>query len=270
MSSCYSLSGVNLQFCLEDHVSATYTVQAKPGLETWTRMDDAAFAKTQSELFKSNGSGMLSGLPVAYAFLPLKDFDEDGKLARLAEKLSLAKSPVSTLQMEWLKDDRVAFLQLGLNGSMVRLAGYDRFMPGTLQTPEPGVNYISSSVILLHPFFKGSVHISSNDPTAAPVIDHNYLDNEFDVQVLVEGYKLIRKIYENAPLKDLVDHEVSPGPAFQSDAELAEYAKKVIGSTYHPIATASMLPREDGGVVDERLKVYGTANLRVVSTTRDT
>ncbi|KAG6833578.1 hypothetical protein H0H93_013150 [Arthromyces matolae] len=244
-----------------DHVSATYTVQAKPGLETWTRMEDPAFAKTQSELFKSNGSGMLSGLPVAYAFLPLKDIDEDGKLARLAEKLFLETSPVSTLQIEWLKDDRVAFLQL---------AGYDRFMPGTLQAPEPGVNYISSSVILLHPFFKGSVHISSNDPTAAPVIDHNYLDNEFDVQVLVEGYKLIRKIYENAPLKDLVDHEVSPGPAFQSDAELAEYAKKVIGSTYHPIATASMLPREDGGVVDERLKVYGTANLRVVSTARDT
>jgi choline dehydrogenase-like flavoprotein len=34
---------------------------------------------------------------------------------------------------------------------------------------------------------------------------------------------------------------------------------------YHPIGTAAMLPRSDGGVVDSSLKVYGTSNLRVVS-----
>lgn len=28
--------------------------------------------------------------------------------------------------------------------------------------------------------------------------------------------------------------------------------------------TAAMFPREDGGVVDSRLKVYGTANLRII------
>lgn len=35
-------------------------------------------------------------------------------------------------------------------------------------------------------------------------------------------------------------------------------------SNFHPISTASMMPKEVGGVVDTSLKVYGTANVRVV------
>lgn len=32
----------------------------------------------------------------------------------------------------------------------------------------------------------------------------------------------------------------------------------------HPLGTASMMSRELGGVVDPELRVYGTANVRVV------
>lgn len=50
-----------------------------------------------------------------------------------------------------------------------------------------------------------------------------------------------------------------------SDESLKEYIKQNLGCVFHPVGTASMLPREDGGVVDHELKVYGTANVRVVS-----
>lgn len=47
-----------------------------------------------------------------------------------------------------------------------------------------------------------------------------------------------------------------------------EGAKKYILNTavtaYHNCGTAAMLPKEKGGVVDEKLIVYGTKNLRVV------
>lgn len=36
-------------------------------------------------------------------------------------------------------------------------------------------------------------------------------------------------------------------------------------SCWHPLGSASMLPKEEGGVVDKDLIVYGTNNLRVVS-----
>lgn len=37
-----------------------------------------------------------------------------------------------------------------------------------------------------------------------------------------------------------------------------------VGSNSHPLGTTAMMSRELGGVVDERLKVYGTCNVRVV------
>ena len=35
-------------------------------------------------------------------------------------------------------------------------------------------------------------------------------------------------------------------------------------SMMHATGSTSMLPKDEGGVVDEKLKVYGTRNLRVV------
>ena len=32
---------------------------------------------------------------------------------------------------------------------------------------------------------------------------------------------------------------------------------------YHPVGSCAMLPREKGGAVDSKLKVYGTSNVRV-------
>jgi choline dehydrogenase len=38
----------------------------------------------------------------------------------------------------------------------------------------------------------------------------------------------------------------------------------VVNANSHPLGTASMMSKELGGVVDPELKVYGTANVRVV------
>ncbi|KAG6855247.1 hypothetical protein H0H87_006187, partial [Tephrocybe sp. NHM501043] len=204
---------------------------------------------------KTSGTGFLAGLTGGYAFLPLKDLDKDEKFAELARKLSFPDTPVFRLQKEWIKDERVPFIEL---------AALDRFMSGTIAAPEPGADYMSTVMILLHPLNIGSVHIASNDPNAAPLIDHNYLDNEFDLKLLIEAYKFTRKLYSTTPLKDFIDDEVSHTPDVDNDEEIIEYIKKALGSTFHPIGTACMLPRKDGGVVDARLKVYGTKNLRVV------
>ena len=39
---------------------------------------------------------------------------------------------------------------------------------------------------LLHPKSRGSIRLRDTDPTSHPVIDPKYLENEYDVKVLVE------------------------------------------------------------------------------------
>ena len=89
-----------------------------------------------------------------------------------------------------------------------------------------------------------------------------------DVAAQVAIAKFVRRLYGTAPLSAAVAGEVAPGlgsvPADATDAEWSEWLKGSYAPNNHPVSTASMLPREDGGVVDSELMVYGTTNLRVV------
>jgi choline dehydrogenase-like flavoprotein len=50
-----------------------------------------------------------------------------------------------------------------------------------------------------------------------------------------------------------------------ADVEKAkEICQELVASMYHVSWTCAMMPREDGGVVDPNLQVYGTTNLRIV------
>ncbi|KAI0348761.1 hypothetical protein OH77DRAFT_1378557, partial [Trametes cingulata] len=80
---------------------------------------------------------------------------------------------------------------------------------------------------------------------------------------LREGLKLARKIGGTAPLSASIGDEVSPGSAVQSDDDWDKWLAGQIGTEYHPSCSCAMLPKEQGGVVDENLKVYGLANVRV-------
>ena len=59
--------------------------------------------------------------------------------------------------------------------------------------------------------------------------------------------------------------EAAPSLAVQSYAELVGYVKDAINFSFmHPCCTASMLPKNKGGVIGTDLKVYGAKGLRIV------
>jgi choline dehydrogenase-like flavoprotein len=59
--------------------------------------------------------------------------------------------------------------------------------------------------------------------------------------------------------------EYEPSEALvQTDEDWREYVRNTTLTIFHPMGTAAMLPRKDDGVVDSKLTVYGTANLKVV------
>jgi choline dehydrogenase len=127
---------------------------------------------------------------------------------------------------------------------------------GGLLHPHSG---FTSAVSQLQVESRGSVHIRSADPAAPPSIRYNYLAAENDRRVIVEGLKFIRRLCATPPMKDYVAGEFSPGPRVQTDEEWLEYCREMGETVFHPTSTCSI-----GKVVDEKLKVMGIENLRVI------
>jgi choline dehydrogenase len=116
---------------------------------------------------------------------------------------------------------------------------------------------------LIHPESRGSISLRSTDPLAPAVIRGNYLASETDVQVLVDGVKLARKIAATRAFDQYRGAEINPGPAVQTDEEIADYVRRVVETLYHPVGTCKM-GNDDMAVVDGNLRVHGIEGLRVV------
>lgn len=84
-----------------------------------------------------------------------------------------------------------------------------------------------------------------------------------DLEILRDGLKLARRLGQTSPLKDSLTAETSPGPSVQSDDDWDTWIASQASTEFHPSSSCAMLPREQGGVVDANLRVYGLANVRV-------
>jgi choline dehydrogenase len=126
-------------------------------------------------------------------------------------------------------------------------------------------NAITASVCNLRPTSRGSVHISSIDPAAPPVIAPKYLSTEEDRKVAVEALRLTRKIVASSALKPYTPDEYKPGKQYQSDEELITAAGDIGTTIFHPVGTCKMGRDDDPmAVLDSQLRVRGIHHLRVV------
>ncbi|MDT4921800.1 MAG: hypothetical protein QOI15_2702 [Pseudonocardiales bacterium] len=115
---------------------------------------------------------------------------------------------------------------------------------------------------LIYPKSRGTVRLTSSDPSAAPLIDPNYLDEDADVDVLAGGMELIRETMNSPGIFGGVEIEVEPGPAYKTRAELAKEVLNRATTVYHPVGTCRM-GVDERAVVDPQLRVRGVEGLRV-------
>ncbi|KAJ6486190.1 alcohol oxidase [Mycena vitilis] len=237
-----------------DHFYCAYVAETDRKYESREVMRNPVRAAEEWKLYEESRSGLLAETASShYAFLPTKSFfEENFNFDSVADRLNDRQWK---LQKEWLMNDTVPFLEVGI---------FPGFLPCPGHTPEEGKSYCSFFLALTHAFARGSVHAASSDPFSAPVIDPGTLDNEWDMNVLVQAIKFARRLTATEGMTASVIKEVVPGAAVQTDEDLKSYIRKIVTTTFHPIGTAAMLPECDGGVVDSSLRVYGTANLRVV------
>ena len=116
---------------------------------------------------------------------------------------------------------------------------------------------------LIYPRSRGTVRLASADPTAAPLIDPNFLAEPEDSRTLVEGIELIREAMRQPGIAGDVKFERSPGANPKADrAELLEEIKNRATTVYHPAGSCRM-GNDERAVVDPELKVRGVDGLRV-------
>jgi len=128
-------------------------------------------------------------------------------------------------------------------------------------TPDPGVN---STVCIIRPTSRGSVHARSTDAKAFPKIIHNYLSTDHDRELAIEGFKLQRRIYQSEVFKPHATYEILPGDSVQTDEEILEFWRNEGMSVYHPVGSSKMGAADDPtAVVDHELRVHGIEGLRI-------
>ncbi|PWY65670.1 alcohol oxidase [Aspergillus sclerotioniger CBS 115572] len=131
-------------------------------------------------------------------------------------------------------------------------------------------NYITICSFLLYPLSRGICHVSSADPAKPPIVDPRYLSHPADLEMSARHTRFIDAIASSQPLACMLKPGGKRSPGVPDDLrtasldEVKDYVKSAGRSTYHATSTCAMLPREEGGVVDSRLRVWGTKGLRVV------
>jgi len=115
---------------------------------------------------------------------------------------------------------------------------------------------------LIYPKSRGTVRLSSADPTAAPVIDPAYLTDPDDSELLLEGMDLIREVMANKIIAGDITLELSPGSDYPDRPALAKELPNRATTVYHPVGTCRM-GTDEQAVVDPLLHVRGIEGLRV-------
>ena len=92
----------------------------------------------------------------------------------------------------------------------------------------------------VRPFSRGSIRLRLPDVNVHPVIRMNYLDDERDRRALLWALRFLRNMATQPALAALIDAEVRPGAAVQTDAEWLDWLAPHLTTGYHPVGTCRM------------------------------
>ncbi|GAW26986.1 putative choline dehydrogenase [Rosellinia necatrix] len=129
-------------------------------------------------------------------------------------------------------------------------------------------------IALNQPFSTGTVQINSTDPSAHPTIRLGTLSDARDREVARDALRFSLHLAEHFTAESGYPYasRVFKGPASPgssqdwrdiSDDDLDRYVEENIEPTYHLTGSCRMGRREEGGVVDDELRVHGARNLRI-------
>ncbi|KAI9895083.1 MAG: hypothetical protein M1814_000308 [Vezdaea aestivalis] len=268
------LDNPNVGENLQDHTMCPISFETHDGLPTNESTKDPMFNEAATEAYKTDRTGplvsgttssaLLSRVQIANTSEPLSGIN-----LPLLSQFEQQKYPSRAIQFEKTKRKALSphesisqhlFVQGGWNAQAM---AHSR---ECFNVDFPG-HFVSLMGVITHPFSRGCVHIVSPDATVLAQVDPGYLSHPLDLEIYAEIMLFTQKIARTEPFCGLLKaggRKFQPGMEELNEGNVREHIRRHIYTEYHPIGTCSMEPRDKGGVVDPRLKVYGTKNLRVV------
>jgi choline dehydrogenase-like flavoprotein len=123
----------------------------------------------------------------------------------------------------------------------------------------------SCHVCLLRPQSRGSIRLAGPDPLAAPLIDPNFYGEAADLEAMVDGFKLTKRLMDAPALQAVRQSDLfTAGVAEDDDAAIREDLRKRSDTIYHPVGSCRMGVGDDPmAVVDPSLRLRGLDGLWV-------
>jgi len=246
---------------LQDHIMTILPFPpTQPDLSIFS---NPALVKQALEEHAKTASGPLSKFIGTSAFVSLADILSVTKSEQ--DVNSFVRNHFPDVAALSIQQDLIRTLLEGPEGASTQFL----ILPSYLRPPSANNEGGHTLVIgLMHPFSRGNIHISSPDPLAAPLIDPRYFSQPIDRDILARSLMYAEEAIHTAPLSNHVAEYERRFPRsgnVETNLEAArDHLKKWAKTTYHPVGTCAMLPLQEGGVVDNKLRVYGVTGLRVV------
>lgn len=140
------------------------------------------------------------------------------------------------------------------------------FIPALVDRKERFGHGYSCHVCVLRPRSRGQLRLASSDPARPPSIDLNMLSDPHDMETLVAGTRIVKRILAQQPLARFGArpmHHAHLRADGSDDEAIRELIHAKADTAYHPVGTCRMGSDSDS-VVDPQLKVRGLEGLRVV------
>ncbi|KJA22152.1 GMC oxidoreductase [Hypholoma sublateritium FD-334 SS-4] len=254
---------------VQEHIYSGTTFEVKSEISdqfmTFDCLKDPVQRAKQTELL-AQGKGALGMVPSCMTFIPIAKATPAAEEIYQRLKDTINSGTTSNRYSNGLqKQYKILLKKIEQGEFFCETVLAQGFSTGPCDFTGAREKYITMMSFLNHPFSRGTIHIQSADALKPPAIDPHYFEVEQDLRIFIELVKFNRRLVKDKSLATLITgEEINPGLEAGTDEAIGNYLKQRFSTTFHTVGSCSMLPLADGGVVNHKLTVYGTANLRVV------
>ncbi|KAL7822819.1 GMC oxidoreductase [Trichoderma gracile] len=264
------VDNLNVGENLQDHPITCQSFEVNPDVLSGDALRDPNVLGALLQQFQDGGKGPLGQSNISVAYVPLADgagvCSEDAKRSLFTSHSEHAQTPEAKMLCKLLQGPDEPAVQYFLFPSQTHTVIDKPSSMADYLLPTSPENYLTVMTMLNHPFSRGSVHITSADIDELPRWDPQFNSNPLDLEISARHVQFVELLLRTAPFSDLFKPGGARIPHLKGDTP--DHAREIVRQSqvccFHPSCSLAMKPREQGGVVDSRLRVYGTKGLRVV------